>query len=139
MKDLLEDISNLDYGSTGPDLKINDIYEASEILCSQNRPKIPQEVILFLTSYNGLRTENGIIWGIDIKNHSFYDIVAENLVLNNPNPNNLLILGEDDNKYLAYNQQKQKYALISNQDYDELFTSKSFANLARQILKIAHI
>ena len=137
MDSLFRDISELDFGSTGPSISINDIYEANEILLSQNRPKLPQDVILFLTTYNGLRTENGVIWGIDVKNHTFYDIVAENLVLSNPYPDILLILGEDDTKYIAYNKASQKYALIDNRNYEELFASKSFANLIRQILKIA--
>ena len=137
MDDFIKDVSNLDFVSTGNPLKLSDIYEAREILVSQNRPQLPKDVILFLQNYNGLRTENGIIWGIDTKNHSLYDIVAENLTISNPNPASLLILGEDDSKYIAYNKTSKKYALLDNRDYEELFTSQSFFNLARQILKIA--
>ncbi len=137
MLELFEDINSLDYGSTGPNLNINDIYEANKILSSNNRPTLPQDVILFLTTYNGLRTERGIIWGIDTEKHTFYDIIAENLLSSNPNPSKTLILGEDDRTYIAYNQTTKRYAIVDNTTYQELFTSQSFANLVRQILKIA--
>ena len=137
MKELLRDIKKLDYGSTGLAISLVDIKEANEILVSKKRPKLPKDVILFLQSYNGFRTEQGIIWGIDVKNHSSYDIVAENLILPNPKPKDLLILGQDDSKYIAYSQAHQRYVLLDNTNYEELFSSKSYPNLIRQILKIS--
>jgi len=137
MKELFEIIKHLDYGSTGPFISILDIYEANEILTSNDFIKIPQDMILFLQSYNGFRTEQGIIFGIDTINHSLYDIVAENLVLPNPSPKNILILGEDDRTYLAYNNLAQRYAILDKDSFIELISSKSLPNLIRQILKIS--
>ena len=137
MKELFEIIKNLDYASTGPSVSISDIYEANEILTSNDFTKIPQDMILFLQSYNGFRTEEGIIFGIDTINHSLYDIVAENLVLPNPEPKNILILGENDNTYLAYNNLIQRYTILDKESFLELISSKSLSNLIRQILKLS--
>ncbi len=137
MKELFEIIKNLDYASTGPAVSISDIYEANEILTSNDFTKIPQDMILFLQSYNGFRTEEGIIFGIDTINHSLYDIVAENLVLPNPEPKNILILGENDNTYLAYNNLIQRYTILDKESFLELISSKSLSNLIRQILKVS--
>lgn len=137
MKELFEIIKHLDCGSTGPLISIADIYEANEILTSNDFIKIPQDMILFLQSYNGFRTEQGIIFGIDTKNHSLYDIVAENLVLPNPSSKNILILGEDDRTYLAYNNLEQRYAILDKDSFIKLISSKSLSNLIRQILKIS--
>ncbi|MBR5599624.1 MAG: hypothetical protein IKW39_06255 [Alphaproteobacteria bacterium] len=136
MKDLLKDIEELDYASAGPLLKLQDIKETNDILHFKGYPKLPSDVIFFLQSYNGLRTERGVIWGIDTKNHTFYDIVAENLVSSNPNPKDILILGNDDKSYVGYNQNTKKYVILENSGYQEIFSSKSFANIVRQCLKI---
>lgn len=137
MKELFEAIKKLDYGSTGPTISIQDIYEANELLVLKKFPKLPNDMIIFLQSYNGFRTEQGIIWGIDTKNHSLYDIVAENLVLPNPSPKNILILGEDDRTYLAYNNLAQRYVILDKDSFIELISSKSLPNLIRQILKVS--
>ena len=136
MKQLLHDIAELDYLVIGSSLKESAVEEAFDVLNASGRPDIPEELIDFLHLYNGASREDGCLWGIDDKHHSIYDIVAENLVSHNPNPDEVLLLGENTLTYIAWNSKNKKYTMIDKSSFAELHCFETLAEAISYVLKI---
>lgn len=136
MKQLLEHIKQLDYGVSGPKLNNTDILREQSSLKSCGFPPIPDEVVDFLQHHNGFLTEGRCIFGIDTKKHFLYDILAENVMANNPRHEDILILGQTSETYIIWLESKQNYLLIDKTTFVVLHKFKNFTEAVKYILKI---
>ena len=136
MKQLLQDIAQLDYAVTGSPLKESALDEVSEVLMVSGFPDIPQDMSDFLHKFNGISCGDGCVWGIDDAHHGIYDIAAENLTLSNPPPETILLLGENTLTYIAWNQKNKKYTMIDKASFEELHCFETLAEAISYVLKI---
>ena len=136
MKQLLQDIEELDFAVIGSPLKGEALDEVCDVLKVSNRPDIPQDMRDFLHKFNGISCGDGCLWGIDDAHHGIYDIAAENLTLGNPHPKTILLLGENTLTYIAWNQNSKKYTMIDKASFEELHSFKTLAEAISYVLKI---
>lgn len=136
MQELLNTINTLDDGKTGTPLTEQDIKQTRQEFAAGNIPAVPEEVWQFLRIYNGFLYDGRCIFGIDNKHHFLYDILGENLAADNPEPNNILLLGSTDSTYVAWLQNKKYYAIIDKSTFLVLHRLKNFTNAVKYILKI---
>jgi len=136
MRILLQQISALPYVCTGPSLEASSIQEANETLKIAKRPLLPDVVKSFLQKYNGIMQEDGVVWGIDDDKHAIYDVVAENLLAENPYPHDILLLGENSITYIAWQISVQSFIMLDKSSFDELHRFNNFAEAVSYILKI---
>ncbi len=136
MKELIDKIKLLDFGITGDELSSSAIIHEQTALKSCGFPQIPDEVLEFLKYYNGFLAEGRCIFGIDIKRHFLYDILGENVTAENPNPNDILLLGTTATTCIAWRASKQDYLLIDKSTFMVLHKFKDFKQAVKYILKI---
>lgn len=136
MKRLFAQINTLDYGITGSPLDEKSIRREQSALISCGLPSIPADVIEFLKHYNGFLAEGRCIFGIDINKHSLYDLLAENIMADSPQHQNILLLGATSETYIAWQAATQNYLLIDKSTFMVLHTFKNFPDAARYILQI---
>lgn len=136
MKQLLQDIENLDYAIIGSPLKETTLDDVCNTLVASNHPDIPDDMIDFLFKFNGISCNDGYIWGIDDAHHGIYDIAAENLISSNPHSEIILLLGENTLTYIAWNQKSKKYVMIDKSTFEELHRFENLAEAISYILKI---
>ena len=94
------------------------------------------EVLSFLKYYNGFLAEGRCIFGIDTNKHFLYDILAENIMANNPHHEDILILGQTSETYIGWYAPKQDYLLIDKSTFMVLHKFKDFKQAIKYILKI---
>ncbi len=136
METLQQKINLLEGGITGTPLDEDDITQTLQELAAGGMPAIPEEMLAFLRRYNGFLYDGRCIFGIDNKHHFLYDILGENLAADNPEPNNILLLGSTDSTYVAWLQNKKYYAIIDKSTFLVLHRLKNFTNAVKYILKI---
>lgn len=137
MEKLFSQINSLDYGITGYPLNQTDLNRFQTELSLSGYTSLPDDVSLFLLSYNGFCKEANCIWGINNKqHHSFNDILSENIHSHNPIPHQLLLLGATDCCYIGYYKASNTYSMIDKSTFMVLHNFKNFADAVRYILKI---
>ena len=136
MKNLFSQIANLNYGITGYPLNQTDLTLFQNELSSAGYPSLPEEVFLFLLTYNGFCRESCCIWGINKQHNSLNDILSENNHSHNPTPTELLLLGSTDYCYVGYHKTSKIYSMIDKSTFMVLHNFKNFADTVRYILKI---
>ena len=136
MKKLLEQIAILDYGITGDVLTDDDIIEVQEELSACGFLSLPDDVVCFLKYYNGFLYEDRCVWGVDNKNRFIYDILAENMMVENPTPENLLLLGSTMQTYIGWHKSSAIYSIIDKSTFIQIHKFKHFAEAVRYIRKI---
>lgn len=136
MQKLLEKINSFDYGVTGKPVTDKDISQYQENLSDCSYPNIPSDVVLFLKHHNGFLCEGRCIWGINTKENYLYDILGENVMSQNPNPDELLLLGATEMTYIGYFASTDTYSMIDKSSFMVLHDFNNFVEAAKYILKI---
>ena len=129
-------VNNLDYGQTGNQLTKAEIQAVQQDLTNHDLPQLPTDVIEFLQIYNGLGTEGRTIFGIDSQKHFFYDIIGENLNAELADSSDILLLGETDMTWVAWQLSKKSYVIIDKASQTVLHRLDNFANAVKYILQI---
>ena len=133
---LQHQINQLDDAATGTPLSEADITLTKQEFAAGTLPEIPEDVWNFLHIYNGFLYDGRCIFGIDNEHHFIYDILGENLAVNNPQPDNILLLGSTDMTYIAWFQSEKNYAIIDKSSFIVLHKFKDFDDAVKYILKI---
>lgn len=110
------------------------IVRTQQELHLHNLPAIPSDYIEFLHCCNIVSFDGNSLFGINPNGYSG-DILSENLNLNTPLPN-ILILGCNDFDYLAYNAAENVYQIIDKDDFKVLQTYQTLNEAGCCILKI---
>jgi len=110
-----------------------DIIGAQKELTHAGFPIIPEQFLLLLRQFNGIKSEDGAILGISPKNR-LLDILVFNKAHNASAQK--IILGYDDFAFLVFDDTEQKYFLIDRTDGAELddFLESEFSSAINSIL-----
>lgn len=125
MKEILKIISSLPYSLPGQPAPQQYVIAAQQDLKYNNLPSIPSEFIELLHHVNSLNYDGAFIFGINPENY-FLDILSENLLLQFPQKQKILVLGYNEFEYLAYQEAIQQYQII---DKDSLEVVETYPNL----------
>lgn len=136
MDTLLKEINSLRCGFTGKPLTNEDINLFQKELSESGFNTLPKIVITFLKHHNGFLLENRCFWGINTNEHYTNDILGENAIAQNPQPNNLLLLGSTETTYIGWFKSTNCYSMIDKSDFIVLHNFNNFQNAIRYILKI---
>lgn len=117
----------------GNPLLPKDIIGAQKELTHAGFPIIPEQFLLLLRQFNGIKSEDGAILGISPKNR-LLDILVFNKAHNASAQK--IILGYDDFAFLVFDDTEQKYFLIDRTDGAELddFLESEFSSAINSIL-----
>ena len=135
MKKIINKIKELPFGSAGSAAPSLHIISMQQDLKFNNLPTMPTEFTELLHHTNTINYDGVFIFGIN-PNSYFLDILSENLRLELPNSENILILGGDDFEYLAYNPKDDCYQIIDKDDMKVLETYSRLPEALSYILKI---
>lgn len=136
MDTLLKEINSLRCGFIGTPLTDADIDLFQKELSESGFNTLPEIVITFLKHYNGFLLENRCFWGINTNEHYTNDILGENAIAQNPQPNDLLLLGSTETTYIGWFKSTNNYSMIDKNDFMVLHNFNNFQNAVRYILKI---
>ncbi len=125
MKQLLKLIAALPYSLPGKPAPAEDVIAVQQDLKFNGLPALPEDFVRFLHHVNTLNYDGLFIFGINPRSY-FLDILSENLRLNLPQKENILILGYDEFEYLAYCAPHACYQII---DKDTLEVVETYADL----------
>jgi len=116
-----------------PPLVAKTVIGAQKELARAGFPLIPENFLLLLKHYNGIKGEDGAILGILPENKSL-DIIVFNKAQNASTQK--IILGYDDFAFLVYDAFKEKYLLIDRTDGMELddFLNSEFSSAICSVL-----
>jgi len=114
-------------------LSPKDIIGAQKELTHAGFPIIPEQFLLLLRQFNGIKGEDGAVLGISPKN-KLLDILVFNKAHNASAQK--IILGYDDFAFLVFDSAEQKYFLIDRTDGTELddFLESEFSSAVSNIL-----
>ncbi|MBR1648375.1 MAG: hypothetical protein IJ689_02110 [Alphaproteobacteria bacterium] len=97
---------------------------------------MPREFWEVLKKYNGLSHEGNVIFGIGTGTEFFPDLVEVNTRLLQGEDAECVILGQDDDFYLIYDEQTKLYRIIDQTDFAEEVRTSDLAYAIAWILKI---
>lgn len=114
-------------------LSPKDIIGTQKELTYAGFPIIPEQFLLLLRQFNGIKGEDGAVLGITPKN-KLLDILVFNKAHNASSQK--IILGYDDFAFLVFDSAEQKYFLIDRTDGTELddFLESEFSSAISSIL-----
>lgn len=135
MQNLVKTISTLEEIQYGKPASTKEIIQEQKALQNQGYPLLPAEYIELLHHYNGILYNNAALYGISPLGDFFLDILKENILINNSDPNKIY-LGDNDFDYLAYNQIEHSYQIIDKEDKEVLHTYSDIFSAVKHILKI---
>lgn len=135
MKNIINKIKELPFGSVGNSSPSLHIISMQQDLKFNNLPTMPNEFTELLHHANTINYDGAFVFGIN-PNSYFLDILSENLRLELSDSENLLILGGDNFEYLAYNQKDECYQIIDKEDMEVLETYSQLSEALSYILKI---
>lgn len=136
MKTILDTIAKQGFGIQGKAVTATDISQTNKELSQFGFPEIPLEYQTFLLQCNGILHDNRCLWGIDNTKHFMYDILGENLMSPLTNPNEILLLGNTSNTFLAWEASKKRYSIIDKPSFMVLHNFHNFTDALKYILKI---
>ena len=136
MRNLLNIINTPGFSVQGKPITPNDIALINNELIECNLPTLPDEVASFLLQSNGILHDGRCLWGIDNEHRFIYDILAENLMSNNPTPQDLLLLGATTTTFLAWQIPQKCYSVIDKTSFMVLHNFNNFVEAVKYILKI---
>lgn len=136
MNQLLNIINTEGFGIQGSPITPNDIATVNNELTECNLPTLPEEVASFLLQNNGILHDGRCLWGIDNEHRFIYDILAENLMSNNPTPQNTLLLGATAHTFLAWRLPEKCYSVVDKTSFMVLHNFNNFIEAVKYILKI---
>lgn len=136
MKNLLDIISEPGFGIQGRPVTAADIFQMNTELSNLGLPQIPSEYQKFLLECNGISRDGRCLWGIDTAKHFMYDILGENLMSPPPDSEEMLLLGNTSNAFLAWDALKKRYSVIDKSSFMVLHSFNNLTDAIKYILKI---
>lgn len=99
-------------------------------------PGLPAEVRELLGAYNGIWCNGAVIYGANPEKALFEDIVNKNEQFATSVRKGLLLLGEDENDFLAFDSSSGKYCLVGINDKVTTYESTDLVRIVAALLKI---
>jgi len=98
--------------------------------------EIPDDFAMLLKKYNGLSCDGNVIFGVDTKTMFFPDLVEFNIDILENEESACVILGQDEENFLVYDYDVQKYRIFEQGDFEEKITTDDLFYAVAWILKI---
>lgn len=98
--------------------------------------EIPDDFEMLLKKYNGLSCDGNVIFGVDTKTMFFPDLVEFNIDILENEESACVILGQDEENFLVYDYDVQKYRIFEQGDFEEKITTDDLFYAVAWILKI---
>ena len=98
--------------------------------------EIPDDFAMLLKKYNGLSYDGNVIFGVDTKTMFFPDLVEFNIDILENEESACVILGQDEENFLVYDYDIQKYRIFEQGDFEEKITTDDLFYAVAWILKI---
>ena len=136
MNQLLQDISQLPYISTGTPLSVADIADYQSKLLAHDFPLIPKEYQKFLLSYNGIMFQGNIVFGLSPNDNPTHDLLGENVLYALPDYQDTLLIGASETILICWQKSKNTYQMIDKNNFMMLHEFENFSSAIRYILRI---
>ena len=116
MNELLEVILNDSEIECGGSLEMRRLMLYNHNLKEAGLAELPEDLMRFLHQANGIWFDGASIFGAEPASGLFTDIMSANLDLNRKDRDKVLVLGEDENDFLIYNEVIESYQIIDKID-----------------------
>lgn len=101
----------------------------------RNMAVVSDEWVEFLKDCNGVRSENGRLFGANPV-FPFEDIIKENEIMNMDCRSDIIILGYNEFDYLAYHQERKVYQFLDIFDFDVMGEEENWQKAICSLLKL---
>ncbi len=127
---------NEEVGKNDSDINDMQIAVANIKLRKNGIAQIPDDFATLLKKYNGLSCGGNTIFGINTGTSFFPDLVDFNINMLADEDVSCVILGQDDDFYLIYDEEKLCYRIIDQSDFFEELSTDDLTTAVTWILKI---
>lgn len=136
MEKILAKISTLGDAYKGRALDKEKMLLEQRELTLNNMPMMPVDFVELLHQYNSLSYDGSHLFGVEPRDGTDLDIVIENSLINNPNREEMLILGFDDMDYLVWNEKEELYQTIDKCSFQMINRYKDCETALFDFLKL---
>ncbi len=127
---------NDEVGKNEPGIGSMQITVADIKLRKNGIPAIPQDFSQLLKKYNGLSCNGNTIFGLNTNTSFFPDLLDFNIKLLKDEDSSCIILGQDDEFYLVYDEDASAYRIIDQSDFEERLRTSNLPEAVTWILKL---
>ena len=127
---------NDEVGKNEPGIGSMQITVADIKLRKNGIPAIPADFSQLLKKYNGLSCNGNTIFGLNTGTSFFPDLLDFNIKLLKDEDSSCIILWQDDEFYLVYDEDAAAYRIIDQSDFEERLRTSSLPEAVTWILKL---
>lgn len=127
---------NEEVGKNEPGIGSMQITVADMKLRKNGIPTIPQAFSQLLKKYNGLSCDGNTIFGLNTNTPFFPDLLDFNIKLLKDEDSSCIILGQDEEFYLVYDEDASIYRIIDKSDFEERLRTANLPEAVTWILKL---
>lgn len=127
---------NDEVGKNEPGIGSMQVTVADIKLRKNGIPAIPQDFSQLLKKYNGLSCNGNTIFGLNTNTSFFPDLLDFNIKLLKDEDSSCIILGQDDEFYLVYDEDAAAYRIIDQSDFEERLRTPNLPEAVTWILKL---
>lgn len=136
IENLIKAVKNNDDIEKGTPLSASRILMYNHDLRDSGFLVLPEDFQEMIKVINGLWHDGAVIYAAEPEDTLFEDVLEMNFDFNLAEKEHLLILGEDENDWLVYNNALEMFQVVDSEDFTVWAEYPDFSSAAARLLKI---